>query len=300
MSISPKTVPHPLPSVDSPATSPFTSPSPSSPYKMAPYSPTPLLPGPVSASSPRRTARRVSYTLKNRLSRYSLPLSVGLFITTLLLYLSYSNGSYLPSFGSDESLYQRDQQVYNDGGFIRENNGLSFLEEHEDELIAEDDLFWDAYKEKQAKTASEQREMEEMEARRKDVIKTNKLRSVRALIWWIAQGGVLPSDWQVPGDEELLKMGSMGMERALEALDNGVEGDEIFQEGWAEFANDRYRAVVFSKVSRLVAWSREGVLIFSLTARIRRTPRASSSNTVYSPRPMSLSWIGAVSLPHCA
>lgn len=216
---------------------------------MAPYSPNPLLPSPVSAASPRRTARRVSYTLKNRVSQYSLPIGIGLFITSIILYMSYSNGSYLPSLGTG-NLDERDQQIYNTGGFIRENNGLSFLEEHADELIAEDDAFWESYQEKEGKTAEERKEAEQMEQRRKDVIKTNKAHSLRALIWWIANGGILPNDYKVPSEKEVHQMGSSGMEKELEEIDSGVEGDEIFQEGWAAFAVDRYQAVVFSKVSQ--------------------------------------------------
>ena len=162
--------------------------------------------------------------------------------------MSYSNGSYLPSLSTGK-LDERDQQIYNTGGFIRENNGLSFLEEHADELIAEDDAFWDAYQEKKGKTAAERKEAEQMEQRRKDVIKTNKEHSLRSLIWWIANGGVLPNDYNVPSEKEIQKMGASGMEKELEEIDNGIVGDEIFQEGWAEYAIDRYRAVVFSKVS---------------------------------------------------
>jgi len=142
--------------------------------------------------------------------------------------------------------------TYNDGGFIREEgsrNGLSFLDLDEDELIAEDDLFWESYQEKQAKSKMEQKELEQLESRRKEVVTINKKHSLRALIWWISQGGVLPTGWDVPSKDTVLKMGSSGMEKLLEGIEGGVEGDEIFQEGWADFAKDRYRTVVFSKVS---------------------------------------------------
>lgn len=260
---------------------------------MAPYSPNPLLPGPVSAPSPRRTARRVSYTLKNRVSQYSLPIGIGLFITSIILYMSYSSGSYLPSLGGSGMLDGRDQQIYNTGGYIKENNGLSFLEEHADELIAEDDAYWDSYQEKQGKgkqTDAERKEAEEMEQRRKDVLKTNKEHSLRALTWWIANGGVLPNDYDVPTETEVHQMGSSGMEKELEAVYNGNKGDEIFQEGWAEFAVDRYRAVVFSKVS-LSSRHPQGITChYAVTvanashrrsARTQRTQRASSENITY-------------------
>jgi hypothetical protein len=157
------------------------------------------------------------------------------------------------------SLHTRDEvTTYNDGGFIREegsSNGLSFLDLDEDELIAEDDLFWDSYKEKQVKSKTEQAEIELLEARRKEVVQTNKIHSLRALIWWISQGGVLPNAWDIPSKETVLKMGSSGMEKLLEGIEGGAVGDEIFQEGWADFAKDRYRTVVFSKVSYILLLS---------------------------------------------
>jgi hypothetical protein len=214
------------------------------------WSSTSILPGPN--TSPRRTARRLSYHLKNRLSKYSLPIGLGVFVTSLFLYFTYSNGSYMPSLPSSR-IHSRDEaRTYNAGGFIKEEgsrNGLSFLDLDEDELIAEDDLFWDSYQEKQAKSKMEQKEIEQMESRRKEVIKTNKVHSLRALIWWISQGGVLPTGWDVPTKDTVLKLGSGGMKKMLEGIDGGVVGDEIFQEGWADFAKDRYRVVVFSKVS---------------------------------------------------
>lgn len=291
MSISPKSLPiYSLPADDNDIA--YNS------DKMAPYSPTPgsLLPGPISSASPRRSARRVSYTIKNRLSRHSLPLSIGLFITTMLLYITYSGGNGMPSFSLDERSGGQ-QKTFNDGGFVRENNGLSFLEEHEDELIAEDDQFWDEHR---AKSEEEKKEMEKMEARRKDVERTNKRHSLRALIWWISQGGILPSDYELPDKEDVLKMGSRGMERVLEDLDNGVPGDEIFQEGWAEFAKDRYQVTVFSKVSS-VHFACCVLVLLGLTrayrhsARTRRTQRAFWSSTASRLRPISSNSTVAVS-----
>jgi len=158
----------------------------------------------------------------------------------------------MPSLSSSRIYGRDDQRTFNAGGFVREegsSNGLSFLELEEDELIAEDDAFWEKYQEKQAKSKKEQEEKEEMEARRNEVIEINKKYSITALIWWIAQGGILPTGWDVPSKDTILKMGSSGMEKLLEGIDGGVEGDEMFQEGWADFARDRYRVVVFSKVS---------------------------------------------------
>lgn len=158
----------------------------------------------------------------------------------------------MPQLPSSKMHIRGEGSTYNEGGFIREegsSNGLSFLDLDEDELIAEDDLFWDSYQEKQAKSKMEQKEIEQMESRRKEVVRTNKQHSLRALIWWIAQGGVLPNSWDVPSKDTVLKMGASGMEELLEGIQGGVLGDEIFQDGWADYAKDRYRTVVFSKVS---------------------------------------------------
>jgi hypothetical protein len=158
----------------------------------------------------------------------------------------------MPSLPSSR-IHSRDEaRTYNAGGFIKEEgsrNGLSFLDLDEDELIAEDDLFWDSYQEKQAKSKMEQKEIEQMESRRKEVIKTNKVHSLRALIWWISQGGVLPTGWDVPTKDTVLKLGSGGMKKMLEGIDGGVVGDEIFQEGWADFAKDRYRVFIWFKLT---------------------------------------------------
>jgi hypothetical protein len=144
-----------------------------------------------------------------------------------------------------------EQKTYNAGGFVKEenNNGLSFLELEADELIAEDDLFWDTYQEKQAKTKHEQKEMAEMESRRKEVVRANKKHSLQALVWWISQGGIFPSSWSVPTKDEIKKLGANGMEKMLNDIAPGVVGEEIFEEGWTGAAEDTYRVVVFSKVS---------------------------------------------------
>ncbi|OCF56003.1 glutaredoxin [Kwoniella mangroviensis CBS 10435] len=210
-------------------------------------------------SPARSTARRFSYNMKSRISHYSLPLIVGgLFTLAFFIFVSLNGSSEVRRFNSSSRL-----QLYGRSRFSEEehqlkmahplhrpdgdpDNGISLLV-NEEELIAEDDLFWDSYKDPEPLSYEEQKEQEEMKARKADVQKQDKLQSLRALIWWLAEGGILPNDWEVPTKQYLKKIGGRGMERLLEDIDSGEEGDEIFDNGWAEFANRRYRVVIFSK-----------------------------------------------------
>ncbi|WWD09771.1 glutaredoxin [Kwoniella europaea PYCC6329] len=210
-------------------------------------------------SPTRSTARRFSYNMKSRISHYSLPLTVGgLFTLALFIFVSLNGSSEVRRFNSSSRL-----QLYGRSRFSEEehqlkmahplhrpdgepDNGISLLV-NEEELIAEDDLFWDSYKDPEPLSYEEQKQQEEMKAHKADVQKQDKLQSLRALIWWLAEGGILPNDWEVPTKQYLKKIGGRGMERLLEDIDSGEEGDEIFDNGWAEFANRRYRVVIFSK-----------------------------------------------------
>ncbi|WVW82712.1 glutaredoxin [Kwoniella bestiolae CBS 10118] len=211
-------------------------------------------------SPTRSTARRFSYNMKSRISHYSLPLTVGgLFTLALFIYVSLNSSNEVRRFNSSSRL-----QLYGRSRFSEEehqmklahpllhvpdnepDNGISLLLD-EEELIAEDDLFWDSYKDPEPLSREEAKQQEELKAHKADVIRQDKLQSLRALIWWLAEGGILPNDWEVPTKQYLKKIGGRGMERLLEDIDSGEEGDEIFDNGWAEFANRRYRVVVFSK-----------------------------------------------------
>lgn len=134
--------------------------------------------------------------------------------------------------------------------------GISFLTQDPDELIAEDDLFFDQYHEAPKQTVAQKAAAKEADAHRHDVLLQNRKDSVRALIWYIAEGGVFPPKWSVPSKQEIKKMGSRGMEKMLSGLYRSTSGanaaeeeDDLFHEGWAGFANDEYRVTVFSKVS---------------------------------------------------
>jgi hypothetical protein len=141
------------------------------------------------------------------------------------------------------------------------DNGVSLLLQDEDELLAEDDLFWEAYEEPPTLTPEEAAAELEFNAHRSDVIMKDRAHSLRALIWWMAEGGVAPADWEVPSKAYLTKVGGRGMERMLESItakeegrnaeDDGEAGG-VFEEGWADFAKAQYRVVVFSKVRHVI------------------------------------------------
>ncbi|WVQ99033.1 glutaredoxin [Kwoniella sp. CBS 9459] len=204
----------------------------------------------------RSTARRISYNLKSRASRHALPLTVGgLFTLAVYIFMSMRANSEISHFNSESKL-----QLYGRSRFSDEEhqhkvhlpdnhreNGVSLLTMDEEELIAEDDLYWDSYTDPEPLTEEEEAAKAELQAHKADVIKQDKMQSLRALVWWLAEGGVIPSHWEVPSKSYLRKVGGRGMERLLEEIDSGEEGDEIFDNGWAEFANKRYRIVVFSK-----------------------------------------------------
>lgn len=210
----------------------------------------PLLPLNADMSSPppsRRSARRISYTLKNRATQYSIPLALGALVTSaLLLMLYYSKHSTgITPYSTNAArlhLYERAQ------GSAHHANGVSLLVQDEDELIAEDDLFWQTYEEPEPLTDLEVAAEEELRAHRADVLEHDRANSLRALIYWLAEGGVFPDGWEVPSKSYLRKIGGRGVERLLEAVEKEYPDEVIFDEGWAEFARGRFRIVVFSKV----------------------------------------------------
>jgi len=130
-----------------------------------------------------------------------------------------------------------------------DTNGLSLLTQDEEELLAEDDLYWQSYEEPIPATPAEQAAEAEMKAHRLDVQHHNKAHVLESLVWWLAEGGILPSGFKLPSKETMMKKGGRGLEKILEQVDNGPEEMGSFQEGWADYTQKQYRIVVFSKVS---------------------------------------------------
>ena len=129
-----------------------------------------------------------------------------------------------------------------------DTNGVSFLTQNEDELIAEDDLFWQAYKEPVAPTAEEEAAIREMKAHRLDVQQHSKAHILQSLVWWLAEGGILPDDFQIPTKNVMMKKGGRGLEKMLDKVETESKGSDMFSAGWAEYTQKQYRVVVFSKV----------------------------------------------------
>ncbi|EIW66320.1 hypothetical protein M231_05840 [Tremella mesenterica] len=223
----------------------------------------PILPlvhpsSPPNRSPGRISARRVSYTLKTRLEKHHTPILFTLLFVSILGSIFFLTRSSIPSIQFTHStprhLYVRDSSEHVHAHVTHtpiteteEDNGLSLLIQDTEELIAEDDEFWDHYVEPIPLSDEEAAAEAEVKARHADVLEHDRQQSLRALIWWLAEGGMFSEDWKVPSKGELRKAGGRGMENMLMGIDNGEAGDEIFEDGWAEFANKRYRIVMFSK-----------------------------------------------------
>lgn len=177
----------------------------------------------------------------------------GLVIAAIFLYLQSSTQS-LPM---TRRFRTRDNQlVLNGGGRKPNGNGVSVMDfDDTDEWLAEDDLFYSQYTEDTPLSPEAAAAEAEMASRAADVVEQNRQQSLRALTWWLAEGGEIPDDWEVPSKAYLKKVGGRGVERMLEDIEDAELGDEpMFEEGWADFAKRRYRIIVFSKVSRILFW----------------------------------------------
>ena len=181
-----------------------------------------------------------------------MPISISVLLALCFFIFTYTRATPYPhrvirTNAGKLHLYTRNQQHANRPN--GDTNGLSILSQSEEELIAEDDLFWQSYKEPEALIAEEEWAQKEIVAHRKDVIKHDRQHSLSALVWWIAEGGVFPADWKVPSKPELKQMGGRGFEKLLQGLASETEdGEMIFEEGWARYAKKQYRIIVFSKV----------------------------------------------------
>lgn len=201
------------------------------------------------------------------MNRYAYPiLSISALLCISFFFFSYSHPQTFSSLTSYSEklashaklqLYARESETRareareaREAARIKAQNGLSILDEDLGELIAEDDLFVQAYEEPLPKSAAEEDVEERFKSHREDVMEQDKKHALESLVWWLAEGGVLPKSWTVPNKAGLAQMGGKGFEKALDDLDMGENGESIFQEGWADYAKKQYRLVVFSKVSR--------------------------------------------------
>jgi hypothetical protein len=237
-----------------------------------------LLPLSYNTSQPSRfpsfrsTSRRLSYNLKMRASRHAVPLTFFGLITMLVFFFTYSKHSagsvgFLNSHtnGGKLHIYTRDQLPL--GGKAKGkstnsntgNSGVSRLEQDEEELIAEDDLFWSSYVEPTPKTEEEKLAEKEIADHRLEVQEYDRQHSLRALVWWLAEGGMFPTNYKAPSKAELRKLGGRGTELLLDKIDQATDEDTVFQDGWSQYAKKQYRIVVFSKASRFLKSDRGAI-----------------------------------------
>jgi hypothetical protein len=224
---------------------------------IGPYSHSPLLPlsygtpsSPPHSRNIRSTTRRISYTLKNRANRYAYPLGLAAIVALLFLYHTYSHPTALTPYHPHTNrgklhFYTRDEE---------ESNGVGLLLQDAEELIAEDDLYWQSYVEPPALTDAERDEAAEIKAHKLDVELHNRENALESLVWWLAEGGMLPNDFTVPSRKTLLEGKPRAMEQILDAVQSEGQdaGESIFQDGWEEYSTKQYRIVVFSKVCQEV------------------------------------------------
>lgn len=144
-------------------------------------------------------------------------------------------------------------------------NGLYLLEMDEDELIADEDLYYGSAPSPAPQTIADQdpdeiKRKAEYKEHQEVVVKKERQHQLLALSYFIAQGGILDNNFEVPGKKALEKMGGRGLEKMFVKADKawadekreeggGDPESDAFEEGWQDFARKSYRIIVFSKVS---------------------------------------------------
>lgn len=146
------------------------------------------------------------------------------------------------------------------------HNGLSLLDD-EDVLIPDEELYLNAASPAPHAITEDDAE----EAKRKAEYKERQLvveaqerhHQLLALVYFVAQGGILDTHFDPPDKSMLKKIGGSGLEKLFVKSDlewatemqRGEGGEdkviETFEQGWQEFAKKSYRLVVFSKVRQV-------------------------------------------------
>lgn len=185
-------------------------------------------------------------------------------------------------------------------GFEREAH-----HEPEEAVMATDDLFVQRLEDTKARTPKQVEADEEAARVRKETEAEAKHDKLRALVWWIARGGMFPADYRHPSAATLKKMN----QKAFEDLLVDIEGtdENVFLGGWESEADLAQRVTVFSKVSarreqpspwRSAPHSRVAEANPSHTVLSRCAPRTFSPNTPSTRTPTSLSSTSVVRPPH--
>ncbi|WVN86576.1 glutaredoxin [Cryptococcus depauperatus CBS 7841] len=228
--------------------------------KMSFYSSSaPILPlsGNSHSTAPRRlNAKRITYGIKNRISRHPLAVTLGSILTLSLFFIYIQSSTDFSGYFQTKLHSPQTQSQYIEKELPKVHphppdkkmdKGVEILVADEEELIAEDDLFLSSYTDSIPLSAEETAAEARRQALKQDLITSNHAHSLRALIWWLAEGGILPDDWEVPSKSHLEQIGGEGFEEMLTNINRGENESEIFETGWTELADQRYRIVVFSK-----------------------------------------------------
>ncbi|KLT40098.1 hypothetical protein CC85DRAFT_287887 [Cutaneotrichosporon oleaginosum] len=115
----------------------------------------------------------------------------------------------------------------------------------EEDVMATDDLFVQRLEDTKARTPAQVVADEDAARVAEDKSAEQKRDKLRALVWWIARGGVFPDDYRIPSAGTMDKMS----QKEWEGLLADVEGtdEHLFLHDWAEEANMSQRVTVFSK-----------------------------------------------------
>lgn len=177
------------------------------------------------------------------------PLLLALAVASLIAMSYFSSPSTgvglndSPSFAAEIQTPDRVGQPGSAEGFEREPHGAA-----EDDVMATDDLFVQRQEDTKPRTPKQIEADEEAARVKKEKEAEAKTDKLRALIWWIARGGMFPSDYRHPSSGTLGKMS----QKKFEDLLTDVEGtdENVFLGGWQDEANMAKRVTVFSKVGR--------------------------------------------------
>ena len=227
---------------------------------------------PSLATSAKLSSRRLSASLglsSKRLSNRFKIIIAGIIICAVIVITN--NRSHTPSRRlRTRAQLGTTQKTYKVGG---ESNGLSLIQadegQDEESWLDETESWFSQYANPDEDeddwtnidytkmTEEEAKEKKEMVRHKMEVTERHRAESLRAIAWFLAEGGELPGDFEVPTKKQVNKMGGRGVESMLKGMDEKFRqevgddgsGEEIFEDGWAEFAKTRYRTVVFSKVS---------------------------------------------------
>ncbi|KAL1411016.1 hypothetical protein Q8F55_001961 [Vanrija albida] len=122
---------------------------------------------------------------------------------------------------------------------------VTHSDDDDDELIAEDEKSVDNAVEEVAKSDEEIAAQDEAIKSKEAELATAKTFQTRSLIWWIAQSGQFPSDFEEPTSAELDDMGVQGFQKMLLKAD--PEQVDVFEDSWVINAESMQRVTIFSK-----------------------------------------------------